>query len=140
MSGACAVQVLKGGAALDEEQLATEAIVQRHIHHPNIIQFLGFSVVRGEVAVVGELMDGGSLADALTRHPQPPLRRALEIALDCARGLSYLHLANPHAIIHRDLKPSNIMLASCRSSAAKTHVREPLPLAASLAAFNANLT
>jgi len=90
MSGACAVQVLKGGAALDEEQLATEAIVQRHIHHPNIIQFLGFSVVRGEVAVVGELMDGGSLADALTRHPQPPLRRALEIALDCARGLSYL--------------------------------------------------
>ena len=28
-----------------------------------------------------------------------------------ARGLNFLHLANPHAMIHRDLKPSNIMFA-----------------------------
>eukprot|EP00892_Ulva_mutabilis_P001689 jgi/Ulvmu1/11520/UM078_0009.1 len=115
-----AVKILKRDGAVNEDKLAAEIEVQRHIHHPNIIQFLGVCTRRADVAIVSELMDCGSLADALAHRPQPPLRRVLEIALDCARGLNYLHQANPHAIVHRDLKPANIMLASCRNSTAKT--------------------
>jgi serine/threonine protein kinase len=40
---------------------------------------------------VTELMSGGSLADAFRRPQVFPMRRAIEIALDAARGLSYLH-------------------------------------------------
>ena len=36
-------------------------------------------------------MSGGSLADAFRRPQVFPMRRALEIALDAARGLAYLH-------------------------------------------------
>lgn len=114
-----AVKVLKGNGPVNQDKLAAEIQVQRRIHHPNIVQFLGTCIANDEVAIVSELMDAGSLADMLQARPLPPLRRSLEISLDCARGLNYLHLANPHAIIHRDLKPSNILLASCRSTAAK---------------------
>ncbi|KAG2449900.1 hypothetical protein HYH02_000006 [Chlamydomonas schloesseri] len=38
-----------------------------------------------------------------------PLFRVLEIALDVALGLQYLHSRSP-AVVHRDLKPSNILL------------------------------
>ncbi|KAG2495213.1 hypothetical protein HYH03_006819 [Edaphochlamys debaryana] len=40
--------------------------------------------------------------------PLPP-HRVLEIALDVALGLQYLHTRSP-AVVHRDLKPSNILL------------------------------
>lgn len=36
-------------------------------------------------------MSGGSLADAFRRPQVFPMRRAVEIALDAARGLAYLH-------------------------------------------------
>ena len=104
------VQVVKASQKLNKEQLAAEVTVLRRIHHPNIVQFLGACTSKKPVTIVSEVMEGGSLADALQARPLPPLRRSLEISLDCARGLNYLHLANPHAIIHRDLKPSNIML------------------------------
>ena len=39
------------------------------------------------------------------------MRRAVEIALDAARGLAYLHNRKPNPIIHRDLKPGNLMLS-----------------------------
>eukprot|EP00873_Tetraselmis_striata_P037854 jgi/Tetstr1/458118/TSEL_004286.t1 len=41
---------------------------------------------------------------------QLPLRRGLEIALDAARGMNYLHTRKPSPIIHRDLKPGNFMI------------------------------
>jgi serine/threonine protein kinase len=56
-------------------------------------------------------MSGGSLADAFRRPEAFPIRRAVEIALDAARGLAYLHNRRPSPIIHRDLKPGNLMLS-----------------------------
>ncbi|KAL3839359.1 hypothetical protein ACJIZ3_023950 [Penstemon smallii] len=55
---------------------------------------------RGGFGVVykGELDDGTKIA------------RRLNIALDVARGLEYLHTLAHQSFIHRDLKPSNILL------------------------------
>lgn len=60
------------------------------------------------------MQEGGSLADALAAGVKFPLRRALEIALDCVRGLNYLHQESPYVFIHRDLKPSNVMFKGSR--------------------------
>ena len=117
------MQVLKSSANVRREQLASEIAVLLKVHHPNIVQFLGACTRSEPVVIVSEIMDGGSLEDALRLRRRLPLRRALEIALDCARGLNYLHLANPHAMIHRDLKPSNVMLAGFGTAMGK--VRPP---------------
>ena len=39
------------------------------------------------------------------------MRRAVELALDAARGLAYLHKRKPSPIVHRDLKPANLMIS-----------------------------
>lgn len=39
------------------------------------------------------------------------MRRAIEICLETARGLAYLHTRKPAPIIHRDLKPNNLMFS-----------------------------
>lgn len=46
------------------------------------------------------------------------LRRGVELALDAARGLAYMHNRKPAPIVHRDLKPANLMI-----SGALTQVR-----------------
>lgn len=48
-----------------------------------------------------ELMAGGSLADAMRMSRPFTLRRAMELAVDTARGLAYLHAKREGAIIHR---------------------------------------
>lgn len=55
------------------------------------LQFLGACTKKEPYILVTELMSGGSLADAFRRPQVFPMRRAVEIALDAARGLAYLH-------------------------------------------------
>ena len=56
-------------------------------------------------------MTGGSLADAFRLPEEFSIRRSLEIAVDTARGLAYMHNKKPNCIIHRDLKPGNLMIS-----------------------------
>ena len=52
-----------------------------------------------------------SLADAFQLSLYvPSLRRRVEIALDFARGMAYLH-SRRMPIVHRDLKPANLMIS-----------------------------
>lgn len=104
------LQVLKAANQRHRTKIALEVDVLRRLRHPNVVQFLGACTRSNPVTIVSEVLEGGSLGDALQTRPRPPLRRALEIALDCARGLNCLHCASPHPILHRDLKPDNIML------------------------------
>lgn len=46
-------------------------------------------------------MTGGSLSDAMRLVKKFTLRRAMEVAVDTARGLAYLHAKKNGAIIHR---------------------------------------
>ena len=86
--------------------------VMRRVHHPNTVQFLGGCTKQEPYLLVTELMSGGSLADAFRSQRVFALRRALEIAVDCARGLAYLHnKKHPSGVVHRDLKPANLMVA-----------------------------
>lgn len=63
------------------------------VHHPNAVQFLGACTKKEPYILVTELMPGGSVADAMTPGPHTGFtpRRALEVALDTARGLAYMH-------------------------------------------------
>ena len=77
------------------------------LRHPNIVQFLG-ACFDPEFCLVTELMDRGSLFDVVAREQLSWLRK-VDMCLDVARGMMYLHSRNP-PIIHRDIKSLNILV------------------------------
>ena len=112
-----AVKTLKRlqNATADKVALAefrTELAMIQHLHHPHIVQFLGVmsSPEDGAPMLVTEYMEQGSLADWFRRpNPMSDLQ-ALDMCLDCCRGMTYLHGRNPNPVLHRDLKPNNLMI------------------------------
>src|SRR5216117_2979842 len=62
----------------------------------------------GSPYIVAELLDGQNLGDLLRQGPVPA-RKALEYAIQAARGLAAAHDAG---IIHRDLKPENLFITT----------------------------
>ncbi|WVW79217.1 hypothetical protein I302_101183 [Kwoniella bestiolae CBS 10118] len=81
--------------------------------HPNIVRFRGICIPEDSTHVpcmlVSELCENGDLFDYIRNVPCPSLRRVLNLMLDIARGLEYLHTRKP-SIIHRDCKSSNILI------------------------------
>ncbi|KAK1361374.1 serine/threonine-protein kinase-like protein CCR4 [Heracleum sosnowskyi] len=83
------------------------------LNHKNLVRLLGFCEDCNEYALIYEYMDNGSLHDHL-HNPQStdtmswPTR--IQVALDAARGIEYLHVYADPPIIHRDIKSSNILL------------------------------
>ncbi|XP_004249405.2 receptor-like kinase TMK3 [Solanum lycopersicum] len=99
--------------ALDEFQ--SEISVLSKVRHRNLVSLLGYSVEGNERILVYEHMPQGALSTHLFNWKNlnlEPLswKRRLNIALDVARGMEYLHTLAHQCFIHRDLKPSNILL------------------------------
>ncbi|PKA66809.1 putative receptor protein kinase TMK1 [Apostasia shenzhenica] len=98
------------------DEFHAEIAVLSKVRHRNLVSLMGYSVEENERLLIYEYMSQG----ALSRHlfgwrelgldPLPWPRR-LDIALDVARAMEYLHtLAQDKGFIHRDLKSSNILL------------------------------
>ncbi len=51
--------------------------------------------------IVTEFMGCGSLADLFRAKIVPSTRRCVQLALDTARGIAYLHNRQPFSVIHR---------------------------------------
>ncbi|XP_043466967.1 mitogen-activated protein kinase kinase kinase 7-like [Leptopilina heterotoma] len=81
------------------------------VAHPNIVKLYG-ACTKNPVCLVMEYAEGGSLYNVLHCDPQPhyTVGHAMSWALQCARGVAYLHNMKPKPLIHRDLKPPNLLL------------------------------
>jgi serine/threonine-protein kinase len=104
-----AVKVLPAEVANDPDRLrrfAREAKAASALSHPNLLVVHDVGSEGGVSYLVTELLRGESLRAALGRGPLP-LRRALDFALQVARGLAAAHA---DGIVHRDLKPENLFL------------------------------
>lgn len=106
-----------------------EVAVWHKLDHPNVTKFIGASIgtanlkipSEGTLAasfnslpsraccVVVEYIAGGTLKKFLIRNSKKKLafRVVVQLALDLARGLSYLHAKK---IVHRDVKTENMLL------------------------------
>ncbi|XAR64763.1 Non-specific serine/threonine protein kinase [Bertholletia excelsa] len=99
--------------ALDE--FRAEIAVLSKVRHRHLVSLLGYSIEGNERILVYEYMPQGALSRHLFHWKSMKLeplswKRRLNIALDVARGMEYLHNLAHQSFIHRDLKPSNILL------------------------------
>jgi serine/threonine protein kinase/tetratricopeptide (TPR) repeat protein len=104
-----AIKVLPRAYAADRERLLRfeqEARSAAALNHPNIISVHEMGAADGSPYIVSELLEGENLREVL-RHGAIPARKALDYAVQAARGLAAAHDAG---IIHRDLKPENLFI------------------------------
>ncbi|KAG8905095.1 hypothetical protein FRB99_000696 [Tulasnella sp. 403] len=92
--------------------LFREIIVWAKLQHQNIIPFIGFSLFDNlkEAWLVSPLVPDGDITGYL-RQTQPTEYKRLELALDTARGLGYLHSLDP-PVCHGDIKPANVLISA----------------------------
>src|SRR5437870_10019285 len=104
-----AVKVLPSGFSTDPDRLRRfeqEARAAGVLNHPNILAIYDVGTHDGSPYVVSELLEGETLRDRL-RGAAFPTRKAVEYAIQIARGLGAAH---EKGIIHRDLKPENLFV------------------------------
>lgn len=105
---AVAFKAVRGGEHPDvrQERLLREAEAAARLSHPNIVTL--YDVGRGPQGpyLILELLRGGTLAQRLRQGPMP-VREALRVAVDMAKGLAHAHA---QGVVHRDVKPGNVFL------------------------------
>ena len=90
------------------ERFLREARVAAAVNHPNVISIIDVGNADGQIYMALELVTGGDAAQLAQRLGGVlPEARALELLVDCTRGLQALYEAR---LVHRDLKPSNIFI------------------------------
>uniref|UniRef100_A0A6B2L4X8 Protein kinase domain-containing protein n=1 Tax=Arcella intermedia TaxID=1963864 RepID=A0A6B2L4X8_9EUKA len=113
----CAVKQIVSNSG-DVPLINHEIGIMGDIHHPNIVAFLGTCDKDGTQCIITEYIDGGCLCEYMSNYHQLnpttrglPFTQVLSMALDIARGMSWLHNHQP-PILHRDLHSKNIMVTS----------------------------
>jgi eukaryotic-like serine/threonine-protein kinase len=111
LNRAVALKMLLAGAYAGPHELMRfqrEAEAVAGLRHANIVQVFDVGDLDGRPYFTMELVEGGSLAQALGGTPQP----AQQAAALTATLAEAVQVAHQGGIVHRDLKPANILLAA----------------------------
>ncbi|RLM54642.1 serine/threonine-protein kinase [Panicum miliaceum] len=105
-----AVKELNPEGLQGDREWLTEVSYLGQYSHPNLVELIGYCCEDDHRLLVYEFMANGSLEHHLFRRScSLSWTMRVAIALDVARGLSFLHGAE-RPIIYRDFKTSNILL------------------------------
>jgi hypothetical protein len=99
-----AIKTLRQVSSEDVLRLRREARTAAAVSHPHLAPIFGMETWQGMPLLIMELLEGGTLAQRLTRERLAP-REIVELGIAMAGALAQLHAAD---ILHRDIKPSNI--------------------------------
>jgi len=82
------------------------------LHHWNLVRLLGWCLRRGDLLLVYDFMENGSLDKHLFDEPETILswEQRFKVIKDVASALLYLHEGYEPVVIHRDVKANNVLL------------------------------
>ncbi|XP_058074149.1 lysM domain receptor-like kinase 3 isoform X2 [Magnolia sinica] len=106
---------IKRMTATKTKEFMAEMKILCKVHHTNLVELIGYAASDDELFLVYEYAHKGSLRSHL-HDPQSKGHTSLswiarvQIALDAARGLEYIHEHTKAHYVHRDIKTSNILL------------------------------
>lgn len=96
-----------------DAHILRELAVLKQIDHPHLLKYIGSCEWdhqgTKEIWIVSEFVKGGDISKFIKgkKSNKLPWKQAVQIALDAADGLRYLH---EKKIIHRDIKSANILV------------------------------
>ncbi|XP_054817623.1 probable LRR receptor-like serine/threonine-protein kinase At2g28960 [Prosopis cineraria] len=99
-----AVKLLSAPSKEGYKEFQSEAQLLTVIHRRNLVSLVGYCNENNIMALIYEYLDNDKNSKVLKWN------KRLQVAIDTAKGLEYLHTGCSTPIIHRDLKPSNILL------------------------------
>uniref|UniRef100_A0A7N0UBJ3 non-specific serine/threonine protein kinase n=1 Tax=Kalanchoe fedtschenkoi TaxID=63787 RepID=A0A7N0UBJ3_KALFE len=109
-----AVKQLDRNGLQGNKEFLVEVLMLSLLHHPNLVNLIGYCADGDQRLLVYEYLPLGSLDDHLLdlSPRQKPLDwyTRMKIAHGAAKGLEYLHDKADPPVIYRDLKSSNILL------------------------------
>ncbi|RMB92461.1 hypothetical protein DUI87_31103 [Hirundo rustica rustica] len=89
------------------EEVLKEVTVTRKYKNANIVTYLESYLVNEAVLLVLEYMDGGSVAEVVSKK-RMRVGHIATVCRECLQGLAFLHA---NRVIHRDIKGDNILLS-----------------------------
>ncbi|XP_050231699.1 LRR receptor-like serine/threonine-protein kinase IOS1 [Mercurialis annua] len=109
-----AVKMLSPSSVQGYKEFQAEVNLLLRVHHKNLTSLVGYCEEGNNMALIYEYMSNGNLRDHLLdgRTKVFSWEGRLQIALESAQGLEYLHNGCKPPIIHRDVKTTNILLSN----------------------------
>lgn len=90
-----------------KDLIANEILVMKQAKHENIVNFRDSFIYRGDLWIVMDYMEGGSLTDVIS-HNMMTEPQIGAVCRETLKGLAHLHASG---VIHRDIKSDNILLS-----------------------------
>ncbi|CAO2178781.1 unnamed protein product [Urochloa humidicola] len=93
------------------QEFLAELKVLTRVNHSNLVRLIGYCV-ESSLFLVYEFIESGNLSQHLhgTGYEPLPWTSRVQIALDSARGLEYIHEHTVPVYVHRDIKSANILI------------------------------
>ncbi|KAG0619177.1 hypothetical protein M758_4G121800 [Ceratodon purpureus] len=111
-----AVKVSAKGSEQGYEEFINEIELLTRVHHKNLVSLVGYCDEGENLMLLYEFMPKGTVQEHLyglgakSRSSFLDWKTRLQIALNSAQGLEYLHVGCNPVIFHRDVKSNNILL------------------------------